>query len=119
MGPSLVYLKRFRRMQAVVREHLHTRLPAQLGALHLHHAAEAPLNPNGKVDTPNLPFPDTAEMTEEASEEDLKSWKLCQRQRGPLPRSGRLSSRVSTLRLSSMYIDPEQWMLYRTKLTRF
>jgi L-aminoadipate-semialdehyde dehydrogenase len=33
-----------------------------------------PLNPNGKVDFPNLPFPDAAARTEDASEEDLKSW---------------------------------------------
>jgi L-aminoadipate-semialdehyde dehydrogenase len=33
-----------------------------------------PLNPNGKVDKPNLPFPDIVERTEEASEEDLKNW---------------------------------------------
>jgi L-aminoadipate-semialdehyde dehydrogenase len=35
-----------------------------------------PLNPNGKVDKPNLPFPDIAEQTEEATDEDLKRWKL-------------------------------------------
>ncbi|KAJ4208570.1 large subunit of alpha-aminoadipate reductase [Fusarium falciforme] len=29
---------------------------------------------NGKVDFPNLPFPDAAARTEDASEEDLKSW---------------------------------------------
>ena len=33
-----------------------------------------PLNPNGKVDSPNLPFPDAALISEEASEEDLKRW---------------------------------------------
>lgn len=33
-----------------------------------------PLNPNGKVDKPNLPFPDIAEHTEEASNEDLERW---------------------------------------------
>jgi L-aminoadipate-semialdehyde dehydrogenase len=33
-----------------------------------------PLNPNGKVDGPNLPFPDAALISEEASEEDRKRW---------------------------------------------
>lgn len=33
-----------------------------------------PLNPNGKVDKPNLPFPDIAEQKEEASGEDVKRW---------------------------------------------
>lgn len=33
-----------------------------------------PLNPNGKIDSPNLPFPDAALITEEASEDDLKRW---------------------------------------------
>lgn len=36
--------------------------------------SRSPLNPNGKVDKPNLPFPDIAEQTEEASDEDLKRW---------------------------------------------
>ncbi len=31
-----------------------------------------PLSPNGKVDKPNLPFLVVAELTEEASHEDLK-----------------------------------------------
>lgn len=33
-----------------------------------------PLNPNGKVDKPNLPFPDIAEQTDVTSNEDLKRW---------------------------------------------
>lgn len=31
-------------------------------------------NPNGKVDFPNLPFPGATARTDNASEEDLKSW---------------------------------------------
>ncbi|KAI0009601.1 alpha-aminoadipate reductase [Xylariaceae sp. FL0662B] len=74
MGSSVVYLKRFRRMQAEVRGHLQTRLPAHSVPSVYIILQKLPLNPNGKVDSPNLPFPDAAEMMEDASEEDLKSW---------------------------------------------
>ncbi|KAI0810089.1 alpha-aminoadipate reductase [Xylaria sp. FL0064] len=74
MGSSVVYLKRFRRMQAEVRDHLRTRLPAHAVPSVYIMLQKLPLNPNGKVDFPNLPFPDAAQMMEEASEEDLKSW---------------------------------------------
>lgn len=33
-----------------------------------------PLNPNGKIDSSNLPFPDAALISDELSEEDLKRW---------------------------------------------
>ncbi len=74
MGPTVVYLKRFRRMQAEVRDHLRTRLPAHSVPSIYIMLQKLPLNPNGKVDSPNLPFPDAALMMEDASEEDLKSW---------------------------------------------
>ncbi|KAH7367788.1 alpha-aminoadipate reductase [Plectosphaerella cucumerina] len=74
MGSSTVYLKRFRRMQAEVRDHLKTRLPAHSVPSIYIVLKKLPLNPNGKVDSPNLPFPDAALMTEDASEEDIKSW---------------------------------------------
>ncbi|KAI6784603.1 L-2-aminoadipate reductase large subunit [Emericellopsis cladophorae] len=74
MGPSVVYLKRFRRMQAEVRDHLKTRLPVHSVPSIYIVLQKLPLNPNGKVDSPNLPFPDAALMMEDASEEDLKSW---------------------------------------------
>lgn len=74
MGSSVVYLKRFRRMQAELRDHLKTRLPAY-GVPSIYIILQKlPLNPNGKVDQPNLPFPDAAEITEDASEEELKRW---------------------------------------------
>jgi L-aminoadipate-semialdehyde dehydrogenase len=74
MGSSVVYPKRFRRVQAEVRDHLKTRLPAHsVPSLYIM-LQKLPLNPNGKVDVPNLPFPDAAEIMEDASEEDLKSW---------------------------------------------
>lgn len=74
MGPAVVYLKRFRRIQAEVRDHLKTRLPAYSVPSIYIVLQKIPLNPNGKVDSPNLPFPDAAVMIEDASEADLKSW---------------------------------------------
>ncbi|KAL7769223.1 hypothetical protein ACKLNR_000607 [Fusarium oxysporum f. sp. zingiberi] len=72
--PCTVYLKRFRRIQAEVRDHLKSRLPAHSVPSIYIVLQKLPLNPNGKVDSPNLPFPDASLMTEDASEEDLKSW---------------------------------------------
>ncbi|KAF9771412.1 hypothetical protein IL306_010960 [Fusarium sp. DS 682] len=74
MGPCVVYKKRFRRIQAEVRDHLKSRLPAHSVPSIYIVLQKLPLNPNGKVDSPNLPFPDASLMTEDASEEDLKSW---------------------------------------------
>ncbi|EXM36524.1 L-aminoadipate-semialdehyde dehydrogenase [Fusarium oxysporum f. sp. vasinfectum 25433] len=74
IGPCTVYLKRFRRIQAEVRDHLKSRLPAHSVPSIYIVLQKLPLNPNGKVDSPNLPFPDASLMTEDASEEDLKSW---------------------------------------------
>ncbi|KAI1822510.1 alpha-aminoadipate reductase [Xylaria intraflava] len=74
MGSCVIYFKRFRRMQAEVRDHLKTCLPAHSVPSIYIVLQKLPLNPNGKVDSPNLPFPDAAEMMEDASEEDLKSW---------------------------------------------
>ncbi|KAK8026812.1 hypothetical protein PG991_003868 [Apiospora marii] len=74
IGPVVVYHKRFRPMQAEVRDHLKSRLPAYGVPSYYIFLNKMPLNPNGKVDSPNLPFPDAALISEEASEEDLKSW---------------------------------------------
>ncbi|KAH6887930.1 alpha-aminoadipate reductase [Thelonectria olida] len=74
IGPTVVYLRRFRALQAVVRDHLKDRLASHSIPSVFIMLQKLPLNPNGKVDSPNLPFPDTAQMMEEASEEDLKSW---------------------------------------------
>ncbi|KAJ1335069.1 L-2-aminoadipate reductase [Microdochium nivale] len=74
MGSVTIYLKRFRAMQTEVRDHLKSRLPAYAVPTIYIVLNKLPLNPNGKVDKPNLPFPDVAERTEEASEEDLKNW---------------------------------------------
>ncbi|RBR03955.1 uncharacterized protein FIESC28_11656 [Fusarium coffeatum] len=74
IGPTKVYFKRFRRMQTEVRDHLKGRLPAYAVPTTYITLEKLPLNPNGKVDKPNLPFPDIAEQTEDATDEDLKRW---------------------------------------------
>jgi L-aminoadipate-semialdehyde dehydrogenase len=74
MGATTVFLKRFRPLQAEVRDHLKGRLPIQAVPTTYIVLNKLPLNPNGKVDKPRLPFPDIAEATEEASDEDLKRW---------------------------------------------
>lgn len=74
MGPVTVFLRRYRRLQAEIREHLAARLPIYAVPSHVIFLHKLPLNPNGKVDKPNLPFPDVAEIVEDTSEEDLKNW---------------------------------------------
>ncbi|KAI0199288.1 non-ribosomal peptide synthetase [Astrocystis sublimbata] len=74
IGPVIVYSKRFRPMQTEVRDHLRSRLPSYAVPTYFIYLNKMPLNPNGKVDSPNLPFPDAALIEEEASEEDLKRW---------------------------------------------
>ncbi|KAK3309855.1 uncharacterized protein B0T15DRAFT_16277 [Chaetomium strumarium] len=74
MGPVTVFLKKYRRMQTEVRDHLKSRLPTYAVPTIYIVLNKLPLNPNGKVDKPNLPFPDVAERVEDASEEDIKSW---------------------------------------------
>jgi L-aminoadipate-semialdehyde dehydrogenase len=74
IGPTKVYFKRFRRMQTEARDHLKFRLPSYAVPTIFIALNKLPLNPNGKIDKPNLPFPDVVEQTEEASDEDLKRW---------------------------------------------
>lgn len=74
IGPVVVYHKRFGPMQAEVRGHLKSKLPAYGVPSYCIFLNKMPSNPNGKVDGPILPFPDAALISEEASEEDLKSW---------------------------------------------
>ncbi|KAI1371888.1 large subunit of L-aminoadipate-semialdehyde dehydrogenase [Hypoxylon crocopeplum] len=74
MGPTRVFLKKYRSMETEVRDHLRSRLPAYSVPSIYIVLENLPLNPNGKVDKPNLPFPDVAERVEDASEEDLKGW---------------------------------------------
>ena len=73
-GPTRIYFKRFKRIQAEIREHLKDRLPSYAVPTIYIVLKKLPLNPNGKVDKPNLPFPDIVERTEKVSDEDLKRW---------------------------------------------
>lgn len=74
VGPVLVYSKRYRPMQTEIRDHLKSRLPVHAVPTYFIFLKKMPLNPNGKVDSPALPFPDAALISEEASEDDLKRW---------------------------------------------
>ncbi|KAI6361410.1 hypothetical protein MCOR25_006506 [Pyricularia grisea] len=74
IGATKVYFKRYRRMQAELRDHLKSRLPAYAIPSIFIVLEKLPLNPNGKVDKPNLPFPDIAEQTAEASSEEVQRW---------------------------------------------
>jgi L-aminoadipate-semialdehyde dehydrogenase len=74
IGVVMVYSKRYRPMQTEIRDHLKSRLPAHAVPTYFIYLQKMPLNPNGKIDSPNLPFPDAALISEEASEEDLKRW---------------------------------------------
>ena len=74
-GPIKVYFKKFRRIQTEMRDHLKDRLPSYAVPTIFIVLDKLPLNPNGKIDKPNLPFPDIAERTEKISDEDLERWK--------------------------------------------
>lgn len=66
---------RFRPLQDEVRQHLKGKLPAYAVPTIFVPLSRLPLNPNGKVDKPALPFPDVVDITSIASEEDETSWK--------------------------------------------
>ena len=56
-GPVKVYLKKFRRIQTEIRDHLKDRLPIYAVPTIFIILDKLPLNPNGKVDKPNPPIP--------------------------------------------------------------
>lgn len=56
-------LKRFRPLRDDARNHLLGKLPAYAVPTVIIPLKRMPLNPNGKVDKPALPFPDTAELS--------------------------------------------------------
>ncbi|PHH66590.1 hypothetical protein CDD82_1532 [Ophiocordyceps australis] len=74
IGPAKVYVKRFRCMQIELRDHLKGRLPSYAIPATFILLDKLPLNPNGKVDKSNLPFPDIAEQTKDASSEEVERW---------------------------------------------
>lgn len=55
--------ERFRLLQAAVQEYLRTKLPAYAVPSLIVPMRAMPLNPNGKIDKPKLPFPDTAMLS--------------------------------------------------------
>lgn len=55
--------ERFRLLQAAVQEYLRTKLPVYAVPALIVPMRAMPLNPNGKVDKPKLPFPDTAMLS--------------------------------------------------------
>ncbi|KAK2731951.1 large subunit of alpha-aminoadipate reductase [Myotisia sp. PD_48] len=56
-------LRRFRPLRDDAREYLRTKLPSYAVPAVIIPLRRMPLNPNGKVDKPALPFPDTAELS--------------------------------------------------------
>jgi L-2-aminoadipate reductase len=56
-------LRRFSPLRDDVREYLRTKLPAYAVPSVIIPLKRMPLNPNGKIDRPQLPFPDTAELS--------------------------------------------------------
>jgi len=63
-------LKRFRPLQDDVRSHLKENLASYAIPTHFIPLKKLPLNPNGKVDKPALPFPDIADITAANPEEE-------------------------------------------------
>lgn len=74
IGLIKYFPERFRRLQIEIRDHLKSRLPEYAIPAIIIFLDKLPLNPNGKIDKPKLPFPDIAELTANTSEEDLKRW---------------------------------------------
>ncbi|KAL1983041.1 hypothetical protein VTN96DRAFT_524 [Rasamsonia emersonii] len=56
-------LRRFRPLRDDVREYLRTKLPSYAVPSVIIPLKRMPLNPNGKIDKPQLPFPDTTELS--------------------------------------------------------
>ncbi|KAJ5221624.1 uncharacterized protein N7469_010511 [Penicillium citrinum] len=56
-------LRRFRPLRDDARDHLRSKLPAYAVPTVIIPLKRMPLNPNGKIDKPALPFPDTAELS--------------------------------------------------------
>ncbi len=57
-------LRRFRPLRDDVKEHLRSKLPAYAVPTVILPLRRMPLNPNGKIDKPALPFPETSELLE-------------------------------------------------------
>ena len=64
-------VKRYRRLIKDIREHLKKKLPSYAVPAVYFPLSKLPLNPNGKIDKPALPFPDTSIATPAAPSADL------------------------------------------------
>lgn len=62
-GSLIGRFERFRLLQHEVQEYLRTKLPAYAVPSVIVPMRSMPLNPNGKIDKPKLPFPDTAMLS--------------------------------------------------------
>ena len=68
-------LRRFRPLQDELRRHLKGKLPSYAVPTNFIPMMKFPLNPNGKVDKPALPFPDIVEITAVTTKESEERWK--------------------------------------------
>ena len=68
-------LKRFRPLREAVREYLKGKLPSYAVPTVFVPLNRLPLNPNGKVDKPALPFPDIADFAAAAPRKSSLAWK--------------------------------------------
>ena len=66
-------LRRFRPLHENARSYLKEKLPSYAIPTHFIPMQRFPLNPNGKVDKPNLPFPDITELAA-AAPESSQTW---------------------------------------------
>lgn len=66
-------LRRFRSLRDDAREYLKTKLPAYAVPATIIPLKRMPLNPNGKIDKPALPFPDISEISAAAPKKPLTS----------------------------------------------
>ena len=64
-------VKRYRRLIKDIREHLKKKLPSYAVPAVYFPLSKLPLNPNGKIDKPALPFPDTSLVTPAQSSDKL------------------------------------------------
>ena len=67
-------IQRFRPLHNELRNHLKGKLAAYAVPTFFIPMERLPLNPNGKVDKPALPFPDIADLTAASPAELLKAW---------------------------------------------
>ena len=68
--------KRFQALRGDLRDYLKTKLPTYAVPTFFLPLRRMPLNPNGKIDKPALPFPNMAEITAASIREPPVSWEV-------------------------------------------